>query len=87
MYKWMPVVDESRCTGCGSCVEACGPNSLALIEGVAVLTLPDTCGSEEHCIPACPEDALRMAWLPFTGDMNRGQWSNGTQDTATGGHV
>ncbi len=74
MYKWMPVVVASRCTGCGNCVEACGPKSLALVDDIAVLTLPDTCGSEEHCIPACLEDAIHMDWLPITGNKERGQW-------------
>lgn len=76
MYKWMPIVSEDSCNGCGLCVEACGPRSLAVEGGVAVLALPDTCGSEEHCIGICPSDSIRMAWLPFSGDENRGQWSS-----------
>jgi formate hydrogenlyase subunit 6/NADH:ubiquinone oxidoreductase subunit I len=36
-YKWVPVIDEDRCTGCRNCVEACGPNCLELVDGVAVL--------------------------------------------------
>ena len=67
-YKWMPIILENRCTGCGLCVEACGPRSLAMADGVAVLAFPDTCGSEEHCISACRDDAIQMAWLPFSGN-------------------
>jgi len=84
MYKWMPVVDEMDCTGCGECIDACGPKSLALSNGVAVLALPDTCGSEEHCTPVCPEKAIRMEWLPFHGDTNRGQWTEGAQGASLG---
>jgi NAD-dependent dihydropyrimidine dehydrogenase PreA subunit len=43
---------------------------------VAVLALPDTCGSEEHCISACPEDAIQMRWLPFSGNRNVGRWND-----------
>lgn len=76
VYKWMPIIDENSCTGCGLCVEACGPRSLALADGIAELALPDTCGSEEHCISVCASDSIRMAWLPFTGDTSRGHWAD-----------
>lgn len=73
--KWMPEILEVLCTGCGLCVEACGPKSLAMCDGVAALSFPDTCGSEQHCISACPEGAIRMAWLPFSGNRAVGKWS------------
>jgi Na+-translocating ferredoxin:NAD+ oxidoreductase RNF subunit RnfB len=75
MYKWMPVISE-ECNGCGLCVEACGPKSLAIENEAAALVLPETCGSEEHCIGLCPVDAIKMAWVPFEGDKSRGQWRN-----------
>ena len=84
MYKWMPVIDENSCTGCGLCVEACGPNSLALADGIAELVLPDTCGSEEHCIGVCATDAIQMAWPPFTGNRSVGQWRDGEQGAVAG---
>ena len=73
--KWMPAILEDRCTGCALCVEACGPKSLAMVEGIAVLAFPDTCGSEEHCIAACQDEAIHMTWLPFSGDRNTGRWN------------
>lgn len=72
--KWVPVVDEVHCTGCARCVEACGPKALEVIELIAVLTSPDTCGSEELCIKPCPESALQMHWTEVDGDKARGQW-------------
>lgn len=72
--KWMPEILEGLCTGCGLCVEACGPKSLAMSGGKATLAYPDTCGSEEHCISACQEDAIRMVWVPFSGNAAVGQW-------------
>lgn len=66
--KWVPVVDDALCTGCGKCVEACGPQCLEVAGNLAVLIRPDLCGSEEHCIEPCPEGAIRMAWVGVKGD-------------------
>ena len=73
-HKWLPVVDEDLCSGCAACVEACGPKSLAMMNGIAVLARPDTCGSEEHCIAPCPTAAIQMAWVESAGDHTRGKW-------------
>jgi len=75
--KWLPVVNEGRCTGCNRCMQACGPNSLEVLNGVAVIARPNTCGSEGHCIQACPEDAIQMGWVELEGDRTRGQWGSG----------
>ena len=45
-----------------------------MVNGVAALTDPETCGSEEHCIAVCRDDAIQMEWLPFVGDETRGKW-------------
>ena len=70
----MPVIDPAKCTGCELCANACGPKCLAMQDGVAVLTLPEACGSEEHCMGLCADDAIRMAWLPWDGNRSRGIW-------------
>ena len=75
-FKWLPVVIEGFCTGCGLCVEACGPACLETQKQVAVLARPNDCGSEEHCISACPEDAIHMVWLPAEGDLSIGVWQS-----------
>jgi NAD-dependent dihydropyrimidine dehydrogenase PreA subunit len=72
--KWLPVVDWDLCDGCGACVEACGPRSLELHDGLAVLVSPQTCGSEEHCIEPCHSGAIRMAWRDAAGDTSLGRW-------------
>ena len=72
--KWVPAILADACTGCGLCVEACGPKSLAMVEEIAMLAFPETCGSEEHCISACPENAIRMIWAPFVRDKSVGHW-------------
>jgi ferredoxin len=40
-----------------------------------VIASPDTCESEEHCISACPEDAIRMAWFPLSSNPAVGKWA------------
>ena len=72
--KWVPVVDASKCTGCSRCIEVCGVKCLAIAEGIAVLTQPDACGSEEHCITACLDDAIHMAWIPIKRKEKLGIW-------------
>jgi Na+-translocating ferredoxin:NAD+ oxidoreductase RNF subunit RnfB len=73
-FKWVPVVDEDLCMGCGACVEACGPRSLEMVNGKAVLVRPHTCGSEEHCIAPCGFDAIHMRWVEMAGHWNIGRW-------------
>ena len=84
-YKWMPVISAERCTGCGLCVDACGPRSLAMVNGVAALTEPRTCGSEEHCIAVCRDEAIEMRWIPFVGDETVGKWKGEPQSKMVGG--
>ncbi|MEW6775075.1 MAG: 4Fe-4S binding protein [Bdellovibrionota bacterium] len=73
--KWLPVIDENLCTGCNQCIEACGPACLELDKQIAVLARAATCGSEEHCVGACPENAIRMEWIPQEmGASPQGYW-------------
>jgi len=73
-HKWMPVVDEDICSGCGLRAKACGPRCLEMQTELPVLTVPDACGSEEHCIGLCFDDAIWMAWLPWKSGTSRGEW-------------
>jgi len=72
--KWIPVVDVSKCTGCSRCVEVCGVKCLEIEGGVAVLPRPNICGSEEHCVTECRDDAIHMAWIPMQGNETIGVW-------------
>lgn len=77
-YKWVPVIAADQCNGCQECVLACGPKCLETIDHVAVLTKPDICGSEEHCIAPCPIGAIRMEWVKMDGNVDwnlkMGKW-------------
>ncbi|MFB3918133.1 MAG: 4Fe-4S binding protein [Terriglobales bacterium] len=81
-YKWVPIILDEKCTGCGLCVEACGPKCLKITDSIAVLARPDTCGSEEHCIGVCNDDAIHMAWVPMPKNNSRGKWREEVRVTA-----
>lgn len=52
------VIDE-RCTGCGTCVDACPSDVLALgPEGKAIIVRQDDCQTCLLCELYCPADAL-----------------------------
>lgn len=72
--KWLPLIDETHCTGCGACVDVCSPHCLKVQSGIAVLVDPYICGSEEHCIAPCQEKAIRMDWVKTAGDKQVGRW-------------
>ncbi len=74
-------IDETLCTGCGLCVDACPKDTLSMKEEKAVVTGPDCihCG---HCLAVCPTEAVQVpsldpslsafntfqpkdGWLPF----------------------
>lgn len=74
--KYVPIIDNDLCTGCGRCVDVCTPASLQIILGKAVLVNANSCGSEEHCIPVCQEAAIAMGWLPVQGDDRIGRWQD-----------
>jgi len=73
----MPIIDACRCSGCGLCVTAGDPACSGMDSVLAVLSLPDARGSEEHCIGVCADDAIRMVWLPWIGSASPG---NGRTD-------
>ena len=84
-YKWMPAALAEQCKGGGLCVDACRPESLTMVDGIAVLAFPETCGSEEHCISACRDDAIQMARLPFSGDPSVRKWNENIDQATSAG--
>jgi nitroreductase/NAD-dependent dihydropyrimidine dehydrogenase PreA subunit len=66
--------DQTRCVGCGLCVEDCFPGALSLTDHKAALSAPDNCIGCGHCIAICPcnavsEDALDMNAVVPVGEI------------------
>src|ERR1700716_1390296 len=61
-----PLIDASKCLGCGACVRACPETShhdvLGLIDGKAVLIGPTECIGHGACKTACPFDAITLVF-------------------------
>lgn len=58
-----PVVDHSKCLGCGACVTACPEhNVLGLIDRQAHLITPADCIGHGACKTACPYDAISLVF-------------------------
>lgn len=56
-----PVVDLSRCLGCGTCVAACPEsNVLALVHGQATVVHGDRCRGHATCEAECPVGAITV---------------------------
>ncbi|MBN1428531.1 MAG: 4Fe-4S binding protein [Anaerolineae bacterium] len=50
-------IDETRCTGCGGCVEACPTGAISLTNGVAMVD-QTLCAQCRACIDVCPVGAI-----------------------------
>jgi len=59
-----PLIDPSKCLGCGACVKACPEQPhhtvLGLISGKAVLVSPTDCIGHGACKIVCPFDAITL---------------------------
>lgn len=52
-------IDESKCTGCGACVEACPVDALKIENGKAKVDA-DTCIDCGTCVDECPVEAIEL---------------------------
>lgn len=54
-------VDETRCTGCCWCLEACRFGAVVLHPTKRVATMCDLCDGDPKCVRYCPKKALSYA--------------------------
>lgn len=53
-----PVIDESKCTGCNSCIEICPIEIFKLEENKAKVAKPKECIGCRACEIQCPENCI-----------------------------
>jgi len=51
-------IDESKCNGCGLCVEACHEGAIGIVDDTATLLRDDYCDGLGNCLPVCPTGAI-----------------------------
>ncbi|MBU3159341.1 4Fe-4S binding protein [Clostridium frigoris] len=53
-------IDESKCNGCGLCINACHEGAIELLDGKAKLISDEYCDGLGDCLPECPVDAIKI---------------------------
>lgn len=57
----LPLLDETRCSGCTDCVAVCPTKCLVMQKTVPFLIRPTDCVSCGLCVLVCPSAALSLA--------------------------
>jgi NAD-dependent dihydropyrimidine dehydrogenase PreA subunit len=60
MKRKIITIDETKCNGCGLCVQACHEGAIALVDGKARLISESYCDGLGACLPHCPTDAIAI---------------------------
>ncbi len=66
----IPVVDEARCTHCGTCAKVCAYHAIAVL-GQKTLVFPQLCHGCGSCTALCPSGAISETSNPI-GVIERG---------------
>lgn len=62
--KELPLLDASRCNGCGDCVAGCPTQCLEMDGSLPWLPRPAHCVSCSLCALICPASAIAMKPIP-----------------------
>ena len=57
----LPLLDQTRCSGCGDCVAVCPTACLSMRGSAPFLIRPNDCVSCGLCVLVCPTAALSLA--------------------------
>jgi ferredoxin len=58
MKRQIIEIDESKCDGCGLCLEACHEGAIDIVDGKAKLMRDDYCDGLGNCLPVCSTGAI-----------------------------
>jgi ferredoxin len=58
--KELPALFETKCTGCGECVQICPVDCLEMQGPMPWLPRPLDCIACDVCALVCPEEAIRL---------------------------
>jgi len=53
------IVDKTKCSGCGTCMDLCPVEAIKLVENLATVSEED-CAECGACVDECPEKALSL---------------------------
>ncbi len=53
-------VDPEECTGCGTCIEECPLNAIALNDDDIAVVDADECTDCGTCVGVCPSEAIKQ---------------------------
>jgi len=71
-YEHSVILDQTKCTGCTTCLKHCPTESIRIRDGHAVIN-PERCIDCGECIRVCPHNAKR-AVCGKIADMDRFKW-------------
>jgi len=65
-----PVIDDSLCTNCGTCIEVCSSETIVEVAGKATVVADNGmgCFACGHCMAVCPEEAVTVSGRRMTPD-------------------
>jgi NAD-dependent dihydropyrimidine dehydrogenase PreA subunit len=58
--SWKVTVDQTKCVGCGSCMDACPVEVYEVKQGKAVPVQESECLGCQSCVEVCNEGALSV---------------------------
>jgi NAD-dependent dihydropyrimidine dehydrogenase PreA subunit len=58
----LPQINLELCNGCGTCVDTCPSEAVALIDGWPVIVHPEDCAYCGDCEDLCPEGAISLPY-------------------------
>jgi NAD-dependent dihydropyrimidine dehydrogenase PreA subunit len=60
---WMPQINQTRCDGCGVCIDECPTGALGWHNNKATLAYPEKCIYCATCETICPQNAIELPYL------------------------